>query len=397
MYFTYCYFNIKNIDFKSEVFPKRNRKGDMVSFYLYEKLNKDNILKINQILPIIESIKNYRLNHEDYLYYHINGNNDFLKKTLKENDFSIINADDENIYCKINKDNQLISKIIKNYKGKIIYEIQIDQNGSRFEEKWTGDNNCMFLSYECILINKYFSLKQQNNKEEINKFYTALNNFNEFLENSKKLILRTKNEYNWKLSMAPNNELFDYKYMQIGKGDFSYSTFYDDNKFLNISNSDVKEMCKKLSEVKLTNKYYENPLDYNINKIIQEVIKNFILIKKISLSNFGPLQGYFLNIFIETYNSITKYPLETIDYKIPTSLFNSRINLNLNNIQLVPSTSLFIYYFFFKHYMHGEYYIYTFNQEEYHKRIEFFQNWFKIYYKNIVDFQMETNEISLPS
>lgn len=97
MYFTYCYFNIKNIDFKSEVFPKRNRKGDMVSFYLYEKLNKDNILKINQILPIIEFIKNHRLNHKNYLYYHINGNNDFLKKTLKENDFSIINADDENI------------------------------------------------------------------------------------------------------------------------------------------------------------------------------------------------------------------------------------------------------------------------------------------------------------
>lgn len=69
---------------------------------------------------------------------------------------------------------------------------------------------------------------------------------------------------------------------------------------------------------------------------------------------------------------------------------NSRVTLNSNNIQIVPGSSLFKYYYFNKIYNHGEYYYYSLNKKQFDEFVKFFKQWIKKYESNI-DFTLESN------
>jgi hypothetical protein len=356
----------EELNITEELICNQNYEKDIISFYWYETIQKDNI--VWYITEITEKIEDENLDHENYLYFHLVENNDFIKKILQENGFIVFHENNNNICCKINKDNKLFQKIISNYKGRKIYETRIHQNGIKYfyknGEKFSNNFNHLFLTYECILINKYFLLKQQNNQEEINKFYTFFNNFNDFLIQANEII---KNK--------------DYK-----KFFQSYSEI--------LSEEHIQEISKKFNELqfdelKISNKYYENPTDDNINEIISQITDNFILINKITLGNKGPFFQNLFDILFESYNTNSIYPFEIINYIDPFFYGNSRINLNGNNIQILQDNNSSIFYV--------EYYCYSFDKIQHEKRIKFFKDWFEKYYKNIVNFQIEINEIYLPS
>jgi hypothetical protein len=242
--------NIEIIDFEEK------NKIDIVSFYLSEHLNKDHITSVTRIRPKKKEEEKL-LYDSNYLIYYVFDNNDLIKKNLKKSGFSILNEDDREIICGISKKNPFLQKIVNMYQNKKLYGLKIGNTGTRktyiFSE--LNKKNCLLMSYEHLLIQKYFFLRNKGNEESINKFYSSLINFNKFLEDVNSLILKEKNEYDWNVLVEDRNK------------DVSY---------------ELKRIHERLKLVNLCNEYYQNPTEDNINRItlknLNEIILYFLFI-----------------------------------------------------------------------------------------------------------------------